>query len=133
MAADSPRPKWLEDAHDVPTTEELRREQRREAAHATYAHTQAHVHGALIGAVVFGAVGLALGVVIGLALFDEGSPARFVVPAIAALFAGWAGLGYGGGRGPEVEHETLSIYGEPEDGTSERPPDNQATERASES
>jgi hypothetical protein len=129
MAADTPRPtgerpKWMEDVEGQPTEAELRREQRREAAHVTYAHTQGHVHGALIGAIVFGAIGLVLGIVIGLAVFDAGSPGRFVVPLVAAVFAGWAGLVYGGGRAPEVENETRTIYGEPEDGTSERPPEN---------
>ena len=108
----------------MPTEAELRREQRREAGHTTYVHTQGQVHGALIGAVVFALVGLVLGIVIALALFDAGSAARFVVPVVAAVFAGWAGLVYGGGRAPEVENETRTIYGEPEDGTSERPPEN---------
>jgi hypothetical protein len=118
------RPKWLEDAHPVPSLEELRREQHREARHATYVHTQAQVHGALIGAVVFGLVGLTLGVIVGLAMFDAGSAGRVVVPVVAGVFAGWAGLVYGGGRAPEVENETLTIYGDPEDGTSTRPSEN---------
>ena len=45
-------------------------------------------------------------------------------PIVVAVFAGWAGLVYGGGRGPEVEHETMTIYGEPQDGSSDRPPEN---------
>ena len=117
------RPKGLEDAHAEPTVEELRREQRREAGHTTYVHTQAQVHGALIGAVVFGLIGLGVGAIIGLSVFDSGSPARVVVPVVAAVFAGWAGLVFGGGRAPEVEHETMTIYGEPQDGTSDRPPE----------
>jgi hypothetical protein len=118
------RPKWLEDAHAEPSVEDLRREQRREAEHVTYVHTQAQVHGALIGAVVFGFIGLVLGVIIGLAMFDAGSAGRFVLPAVAVVFAAWAGVVYGGGRAPEVENETMTIYGDPEDGTSTRPPEN---------
>jgi hypothetical protein len=129
MADENPRaaggrPKFLEDAHPEPSVEELRREQRREAGHLSYIHTQAQVHGALIGALVFGFIGLALGVVVGFAMFDAGSAGRVVVPVVAGVFAGWAGLVYGGGRAPEVENETLTIYGEPEDGTSTRPPEN---------
>ena len=106
--------------------EELRREQRREAGHTTYAHTQGQMHGALIGAVVAGVLGLGLGAIIGLLVFDSGSPARIVVPIVVAVFAGWAGLVYGGGRAPEVEHETMTIYGEPQDGSSARPPENES-------
>ena len=106
--------------------EELRREQRRETGHTTYVHTQAQVHGALIGAVVFGLVGLGLGAIIALSVFDSGSAARVVVPVVVAVFAGWAGLVYGGGRAPEVENETMTIYGEPQDGSSDRPPENDA-------
>ncbi|MET0904152.1 MAG: hypothetical protein ABWZ52_12995 [Acidimicrobiales bacterium] len=120
------RPKGLEDAHIEPTVEELRREQRREAGHTTYLHTQAQVHGALIGAVVAGLIGLGLGVIIALSVFDSGSPARVVVPVVVAVFAGWAGLVYGGGRAPEVEHETMTIYGEPQDGSSARAPENES-------
>ena len=112
-----PRPKGLEDAGAEPSVEELRREQRREASHATLAHTQGQVHGALFGAVVCGLVGLVLGAVIGFLAFDEGSPARVVVPIVVAVFAAWAGLVYFGGRTPELERETLTIYGDPQDGT----------------
>jgi len=118
------RPKFLEDARDVPTVGELRREQRREASHTTYVHTQGQLHGALVGALVFGAIGLLIGALIGFLAFDSDSPARFVVPVVVTVFAAWVGLVYGGGRGPEVENETMTIYGEPEDGTSPRPPEN---------
>jgi hypothetical protein len=100
--------------------EGLRQEQRAEAKGITYAHTRGQVHGALFGALVFGAIGLVVGIVIGLLAFDAGSAARFVVPAVITVFAGWAGLVYWGGRAPEVEDETTTIFGEPEDGTSER-------------
>lgn len=89
-----------------PTVDDLRREQRREAAHATYVHTRGQVHGLVFGAVVFGAIGLVLGALIGFVAFDSDSPARFVVPAIVALFSSWVGIVYWGGRAPEVEHET---------------------------
>jgi hypothetical protein len=115
-------PKGLEDAHDVPTVDELRREQRREAAHVTYAHTQGHIHGLLGGGLVFGAAGLVLGALIGFIAFDGDSPARFVVPIIVAVFSAWVGVVYWGGRTPELENETLNIYGEPEDGTTLRDP-----------
>jgi hypothetical protein len=118
------RPKFLEDARDVPTVGELQREQRREASHTTYVHTQGQLHGALVGALVFGAIGLLIGALIGFLAFDSDSPARFVVPVVVTVFAAWVGLVYGGGRGPEVENETMTIYGEPEDGTSARPPEN---------
>jgi hypothetical protein len=104
-----------------PTVEALRAEQREEAEHLTYAHTRGQMHGALFGAVAFGLLGLVVGGAIGLLAFDADSPARFVVPIVVAVFAGWAGLVYWGGRAPEVERETTTIYGEPEDGTSDRP------------
>jgi hypothetical protein len=114
---DTDRPKGLEDAHEVPTVGELRREQRREAAHATYVHTEGQVHGLVFGALVFGAIGLALGALIGFLAFDADSPARFVVPAVVAVFSSWVGVVYFGGRTPELENETMTVYGEPEDGT----------------
>jgi hypothetical protein len=104
-----------------PTVTELRREQRDEAKGVTYGQTRAQVHGALLGGLVFGAIGLVIGVLIGLVAFDAGSPARFVVPAVITAFAAWAGIVYWGGRAPEVEDETTTIYGDPEDGTSPRP------------
>jgi hypothetical protein len=112
-----PRPKGLEDAHDVPSIDELRREQRREAAHTTYVHTSGQVHGLLFGALVFGFGGLVLGALIGFLAFDSDSPARVVVPAVIAVFSSWVGIVYWGGRAPEIEHETMTVYGEPEDGT----------------
>jgi hypothetical protein len=115
-------PKGLEDAHEVPTVDELRREQRREAAHVTYNHTQGHMHGALGGAMVFGAIGLVLGALVGFIFFDADSPTPYVVAAMVTVFSGWVGLVYWGGRTPELENETLSIYGEPEDGTTLRDP-----------
>jgi len=118
------RPKGLEDAGAVPTVEELRREQRREASHASYVHTQGQVHGALVGGLVFGVIGAVLGVIIGLAAFDSDSAARFVVPVVVAVFAAWVGIVYWGGRTPELENETMTIYGEPEDGTTPRSPGN---------
>ena len=133
MAAESPRPtgdrpKGLEDAAAEPTVEELRREQRREASHTTYVHTQGQVHGALIGALVFGLVGLGLGAIIGLAMFDAGSAARIRGPGRRH---GVRRLGRPRVRRrprPEVEHETMTIYGEPQDGTSDRPPERDARE-----
>jgi hypothetical protein len=104
-----------------PSVAELREEQRDEAKGVTYAHTRGQMHGALFGALVFGALGLVIGLAIGLLAFDADSPARFVVPAVVTVFAGWAGLVYWGGRAPEIEDETTTIYGEPEDGTTERP------------
>ncbi|MFL6204368.1 MAG: hypothetical protein ACJ739_03375 [Acidimicrobiales bacterium] len=101
--------------------EELREEQRDEAKGVTYAHTRGQARGALLGALVFGAIGLVVGAAIGLLAFDADSPARFVVPAVVAVFAAWAGLVYWGGRAPEVTDETTTIYGEPEDGTTPRP------------
>jgi hypothetical protein len=118
------RPKFLEDASEIPTVRELRREQRREASHTAFVHTQGQIHGALVGALVFGGLGLLIGALIGFLAFDGDSPARFVVPAVVTVFAAWVGLVYGGGRGPEVENETMTIYGEPEDGTSPRRPEN---------
>jgi hypothetical protein len=79
------------------------------------------VHGALFGCVVGGVIGLVLGLAIGLLAFDAGSPARFVVPAVATVFSAWAGLVYWGGREPEVERETTTIHGRPQDGSSDRP------------
>ena len=114
---DVDRPKGLEDAQEVPTVEDLRREQRREAAHATYVHTEGQVHGLVFGLLVFGAIGLALGALIGFLAFDSDSPARYVVPVMIAVFSAWVGVVYWGGRAPEVEHETMTAYGEPEDGT----------------
>ena len=70
---------------------------------------------------MFGFVGLVVGLAIGLLAFDADSPARFVVPIVVTAFAAWAGLVYWGGRGPELEHETDSASGEPQDGTSDRP------------
>ena len=100
--------------------DDLRQEQLDEAKGLTYAHTRGQVHGALFGALVFGAIGLVVGLAIGFLAFDAGSAARFVVPAVITVFAAWAGLVYWGGRAPEVEHETTTISGEPQDGTSER-------------
>ena len=108
------------DARHEPSVESLRREQRDETSRGSYAHTPGQAHGALLGGLVFGAIGLVIGVAIGLLAFDADSPARFVVPIVVAVFAGWAGLVYWGGRGPEVEHETDTIYGEPQDGSSDR-------------
>ena len=104
-----------------PSVEELRAEQREEMRHANYAHTRGQLHGALIGCVVGGVIGLILGVAIGLLAFDSGSAGRFVVPAVVTVFSAWAGLVYWGGRAPEVERETTTIYGEPQDGSSDRP------------
>ena len=118
------RPKGLEDAGEVPTVDELRREQRREILHTQYVHTQGQTHGAIVGGIVFGIIGLILGAVIGLVAFDGDSPARFVVPVVVTLFAGWVGVVYWGGRTPELENETMTIYGEPEDGTTPRSPGN---------
>ena len=123
-----PRPKGLEDAGAEPSVEELRREQRREASHATLAHTQGQLHGALFGAAAFGLVGLVLGTVVGLVAFDADSPARFVVPAVVTVFSAWVGVVFWGGRTPEIKGETRTIYGEPEDGTSERPEEPPARE-----
>jgi hypothetical protein len=108
-------------ARREPTVDALRQEQREEASRTSYVHTPGQMHGALLGAIVFGAIGLLIGLAIGLLAFDADSPARFVVPIVVTVFAGWAGLVYWGGRGPEVEHETDTIYGEPQDGTSDRP------------
>jgi hypothetical protein len=116
-----PRPKGLEDGGVEPSVEELRREQRREASHATLAHTQGQLRGAFFGAVAFGLLGLVLGTVVGLVVFDADSPARFVVPAVVTVFSAWVGVVFWGGRTPEITGETRTIYGEPEDGTSERP------------
>lgn len=121
---DDHRPKGLEDAHDEPTVDELRREQRREASGARYAHTEGHVHGLLGGGLVFGAIGLVLGIAIGLLFFDGDSPAPYVVAAIVTVFTAWVGVVYWGGRTPELENETMTIYGEPEDGTTPRSPGN---------
>jgi hypothetical protein len=123
------RPKGLEDAHAEPTVEELRREQRREAAGATLAHTEGHLHGALGGALVFGAIGLLLGLIVGFTFFDADSPARFVMPAVITVFAAWIGVVYWGGRTPELENETMSTSGEPQDGTTPRDPSTDARGR----
>jgi hypothetical protein len=104
-----------------PSVEDLRREQRDEMQRGSYVHTPGQAHGALLGGITFGALGLIVGGAIGLLAFDAGSPARFVVPAVVTVFAAWAGIVYWGGRGPEVAQETTTIYGEPEDGSSERP------------
>jgi len=116
------RPPGLEDAHEQPTVEELRREQRREASGAALAHTEGHLRGAPLGAIVFGAIGLVLGLLIGFAFFDGDSPARYVMPAVITVFAAWIGLVYWGGRTPELRNETLSATGEPQDGTTPRDP-----------
>ena len=116
-----PRRNGFDGAGAEPSVEDLRREQRQEASHATLAHTQGQLHGAFFGAVAFGLVGLVLGTLIGLVAFDADSPARFVVPAVVNVFAAWVGLVFWGGRTPETKGETRTIYGEPEDGTSERP------------
>jgi hypothetical protein len=116
-------PKYLEAEGDEPTVAELREEQRREAASMhLYNHTEAQARGGVVGSIVFGAIGLVVGIVIGLVFFDGDSPARFVVPACIAVFAGWVGVVYWGGRTPELENETMTIYGEPEDGTTLRDP-----------
>ena len=109
------------DARHEPSVEELREEQRDEAKGTAYVHTRGQVHGALLGGLVFGVVGLLVGLAIGLIAFDAGSAARVVVPAVVTVFSAWAGIVYWGGRGPEVEHETTTIYGEPQDGSSDRP------------
>jgi hypothetical protein len=114
------------DRRTRPSVGELRREQREEMEHVTYVHTPGQVHGALLGAIVGAVIGLVLGLAVGFLAFDADSPARFVVPVVATVFAAWAGLVYWGGRAPEVEGETTTIYGEPEDGTSERPPEEPA-------
>jgi hypothetical protein len=106
--------------------EELRQEQREEMTHASYVHTPGQVHGALIGGLVGALIGLVIGLSIGLLAFDAGSAARFVVPAVVTVFAAWAGVVYWGGREPEVERETTTIYGEPQDGSSDRPPEESA-------
>jgi hypothetical protein len=116
------RPKGLEDAHATPTVEELRREQRREATGATLAHTEGHLRGAPIGAIVFGAIGLVVGLFVGFLFFDGDSPARFVMPAVITAFGAWIGVVYWGGRTPELENETMSATGEPQDGTTPRDP-----------
>jgi hypothetical protein len=114
------RPKGLEDASADPTVEELRREQRREARHTNYVHTEGQTHGLLFGAIAFGVGGLVLGGLFGLLAFDSGSPARIVMPIIIAVFAAWVGVVYFGGRTPEVEHETMSADGRPQDGSALR-------------
>lgn len=116
------RPKGLEDAHEVPTVDELRREQRREAAGVNYVHTEAQTHGLLGGGVIFGAAGLVIGVLLGFLLFEWDSPAPYVFAAMVTVFSAWVGVVYWGGRTPELENETLNIYGEPEDGTTLRDP-----------
>ena len=103
-----------------PTVEDLRQEQRDEVKGGTYPHTPGQVHGAVLGAIVFGAIALVVSAVISLLVFSSDSPARFVVPIVVTVFAGWAGLVYWGGRAPEIEEETTTIYGEPEDGTTMR-------------
>jgi hypothetical protein len=117
------RPKNLEDAGEQPTVGELRREQRREAAGATLAHTEGHIHGALGGAIVFGAIGLVLGALVGFLAFDADSPGRFVTPIVVTVFVSWIGVVYWGGRTPELENETMSTTGEPQDGTTPRDAD----------
>jgi hypothetical protein len=109
-----------------PSVGELRREQRDEIEHARYVHTRGQVHGALLGGLIGVAAGLVIGLVIGFLAFDADSAGRFVAPAVTTVFAGWAGIVYWGGRGPEVEGETTTIYGAPEDGSSERPPEEPA-------
>lgn len=117
------RPKGLEDASETPSVEELRREQRREIANVrVYNHTEAQAKGATLGAMAFGAAGLVIGLLIGFLAFDGDSPARYVVPVVVTLFAGWMGLVYWGGRTPELENETLAASGEPQDGTTPRDP-----------
>jgi hypothetical protein len=115
------RPKGLEDAHDTPTVSELRREQRREISHAMFG-TEGQTHGAVFGGLAGAAVGAVLGVVVGLLVFDSGSPARIVVPAVVAVFASLVGFVYWGGRTPELENETMSTAGVPESGTTPRDP-----------
>jgi hypothetical protein len=115
-------PKGLEDAGTVPTVDELRREQRREAAGVTYAHTEGQMHGLIGGGLVFGAIGLVLGALIGFLLFDWDSPTPYVVAVMVTVFSAWVGVVFWGGRTPELENETLNIYGEPEDGTTLRDP-----------
>ena len=115
-------PKGLEDAHGVPTVDDLRREQRREAAGVTYVHTEGQVHGLLGGGVVFGAIGLVLGALVGFIFFDADSPTPYVVAVMVTLFSAWVGVVFWGGRTPELENETLNIHGEPEDGTTLRDP-----------
>jgi hypothetical protein len=128
-ATEGGRPKGLEDAHEEPTVEELRREQRREATGATLANTQGHLHGASMGAIVFGAIGLLLGLVVGFTFFDGDSPARFVMPVVITAFGAWIGVVYWGGRTPELENETLTTRGEPQDGTTPRDPGTDARGR----
>ena len=109
------------DARREPSVADLRREQRDEMKRTSFVQTPGQVHGAVLGGLVFGAAGLAIGLLTGFLAFDAGSAARFVVPAVVTVFAAWAGIVYWGGRGPEVEHETTTIYGEPQDGSSDRP------------
>jgi hypothetical protein len=118
------RPKGLEDASAVPTVAELRREQRREAAHTSYVHTQGQMHGALVGGLVFGAIGAVVGILGAVLVWDSGSAARIVLPIVVTVFAAWIGIVYWGGRTPELENETMSVTGEPEDGTTPRSPGN---------
>ena len=116
------RPRGLEDAHDDPTAEELRREQRREASEAALVHTHGQLHGAALGGIAFGAVGLVLGLIVGFLAFDGDSSARVVVPIVVTAFAAWIGVVYWGGRTPELENETMGATGEPQSGTSVRDP-----------
>jgi hypothetical protein len=109
--------------HEEPSVEELRAEQREEASRTSYVHTPGQVHGALLGGLAFGLVGLVVGVLIGLFAFDADSPARVVVPIVVTVFAAWVGVVFWGGRGPEIERETTTIYGEPQDGSSDRAPE----------